>query len=143
MIGGCATPPSFGDKATAAELKKFATAPGKSSLFVCREGPFGAFAGSGIVSPILVDGVYIGRLARGTFAHVWVTPGTHTVKLDHSSSPIHHSPSHTIETKDNEVAFVWVGVTGGGWGAYTVDDFRSRQDGMNCVNDGEYVTTGK
>jgi len=140
LLVGCATPPQMGDKAAEAELKKFTAAPGKTSLYVCR---VSGFVASGIVSPVLVDGESIGRLAPKTFAHTLVNPGTHTVKLDHSNYPLAHSPSHTIETKANEVAFVWVGVTGGGWGVYTVDDFKSRQEGMDCVNSSDYVTANK
>jgi hypothetical protein len=41
--------------------------------------------------------------------------------------------------KAGEVAYVWAGMTGGGFGTLTVDFFRSTSDAQKCVSGAEYA----
>jgi len=135
-LSGCASV-QYGDKEAEASLKKFSIVPGKTSLYVCR---VSGFVASGVTSKVLVDGRDIGNLKPKTFVHAVVEPGEHAVQLAHDG--INGSSGiHRIQTQPNEVAFVWAGVTGGGWGILTVDHFASRQEGINCVNDAAYSVT--
>jgi hypothetical protein len=139
-LTGCASV-QYGDKAAEADLKKFAVVPGKTSLYVCR---VRGFVAGGITSKVLVDGKNIGFLKPETFVHTVVEPGEHAVQLANDGIG-GSSGIHSIQTKPDEIAFVWAGVTGGGWGVYTVDNFSNRQDGYNCVTNSAYsvVGTGK
>jgi hypothetical protein len=129
-LGGCA---SFkpGDKTAEAQLKKFTPVPGQSSLYVCREDA--AFVAAGVSSSVLVDNQDIGTVKPNIFVHAVVAPGKHEIQLKNDGVMSVTSPSITLETKANELAFLWVGVTGNGWGAYTIDNFDTAQQGMNCV----------
>jgi hypothetical protein len=49
----------------------------------------------------------------------------------------------SFETKSDELLFLWVGITGGGFGIYTVDFFGSREKGMECVRDAAYSIPSK
>jgi hypothetical protein len=133
VLSGCASV-QFGDKDVESNLKKFSAIPGKTSLYVCR---VSGFVASGVTSTVLVDGKGIGNLKPKTFVHTVVEPGEHAVQLVHDG--INGSSGILrIQTKPDEVAFVWAGMTGGGWGVLTVDNFRSKQEGQNCVNDAAY-----
>ncbi len=133
VLSGCASV-QYGDKDVESNLKKFSVVPGKTSLYVCR---VSGFVASGVTSTVLVDGKGIGNLKPKTFVHAVVEPGEHAVQLAHDG--INGSSGiHRIQTKPDEIAFVWAGVTGGGWGILTVDNFSSKQEGQNCVNDAAY-----
>lgn len=135
-LSGCASV-QYGDKDAESSLKKFVPVPGKTSLYVCR---VSGFVASGVTSKVLVDGRDIGNLKPKTFVHTVVEPGEHAVQLVHDG--INGSSGiHKIQTQPHEVAFVWAGVTGGGWGILTVDNFASRQEGLNCVNEAAYSVT--
>ena len=49
-----------------------------------------------------------------------------------------HSPKITFETQGSDTRFLWIGVTGGGMGTYTIDHFETPQAGMRCVQDAKY-----
>jgi hypothetical protein len=140
IMSGCASV-QYGDKTIESSLKKFSTVPGKTSLYVCR---VGGFVASGVTSAVMVDNKAIGNLKPNTFAHALVEPGKHEIQLVHDG--INGSSGvHKIDTKANELAFVWAGVTGGGLGVLTVDDFNTRQEAYDCVNGAAYsvVNTAK
>ena len=132
-LTGCASV-QYGDKTVEAELKKFSVVPGKTSLYVCR---VGGFAAGGVTSTVLVDGKAIGNLKPKMFAHKVIEPGEHAVQLM-NDGVAGSSGIYKIQTQPNEVAFVWAGMTGGGWGVLTVDGFRTRQEGQDCVNEAAY-----
>ena len=44
----------------------------------------------------------------------------------------------TVTTGPGEVRYLWVGVTGNGWGVLTVDDFDSEDEARRCVRGAEY-----
>ncbi|MCZ8294673.1 MAG: hypothetical protein O9312_14275 [Hylemonella sp.] len=134
MVGCASFKP--GDKTAEAELKKFATVQGKSSLYVCREKA--AFVAAGVSSNVLVNKQDVGTVKPNTFVHAIVEPGKHEVQLKNDGMMSVTAPTISIETKPNELAFLWVGVTGGGWGAYTIDHFRNATEGMGCVTDATY-----
>jgi len=137
-LSGCASV-QYGDKAAEASLKKFPTVSGKTSLYVCR---VSGFVASGVTSTVLVDGKDIGNLKPQTFVHTVVEPGEHAVQLVHDG--INGSSGiYKIQTKSDELAFVWAGMTGGGWGVLTVDDFKTKQEAYNCVSDAAYSVTGR
>lgn len=133
VLSGCASI-QYGDKAVESNLKKFSAVSGKTSLYVCR---VSGFVAGGVTSKVLVDNKEIGNLKPNTFVHTVVEPGEHGVQLVHDG--INGSSGiHKIHTKPDEVAFVWAGVTGGGFGVLTVDAFNTKQDGYNCVSDAGY-----
>ncbi|WP_231638292.1 DUF2846 domain-containing protein, partial [Ideonella sakaiensis] len=68
---GCASA-KLGDKSTEAELKRFEVAPGRVSLYVCREDTMN---GGGIGTEVFVNGKSAGALKPNTFAHALVEPG--------------------------------------------------------------------
>lgn len=135
VLIGCASP-KLGDQTTAAELKKFAPVSGKTSLYVCREDSWMA---SAVSTNISLDNKLIGTTRRNTFVHAVVEPGTHTVRMSNGGVTGMGNPSITLQTRPNEVVFLWVGVSGRGWGAYTIDHFDNRQQGMDCVANATYV----
>lgn len=49
----------------------------------------------------------------------------------------------TIDTAPGDVRYLWVGVTGNGWGVLTVDNFDSLDDAQACVRDAEYSVFGQ
>lgn len=132
-LAGCASV-QYGDKTVEAELKKFAAVPGKTSLYVCR---VGGFAAGGVTSTVMVDGHAIGNLKPKMFAHKVVEPGEHAVQLV-NDGVAGSSGIYKLQTQANEIAFVWAGMTAGGWGVLTVDGFRARQEGYDCVNEAVY-----
>lgn len=44
----------------------------------------------------------------------------------------------TVATSPGEVRYLWVGVTGNGWGVLTIDDFDSQEEARECVRGAEY-----
>jgi hypothetical protein len=135
LLGGCA---SFqtGDKGTEAELKKLISVPGKTSLYICRESAF--LVAAGVRTRILVDNEEIGTVKPNTFVHTVVEPGKHGVLLRHDGLGSGTGGLITIDTKPNEVAFLWVGVTGKGFGVLTVDHFDTKQEAIDCVTNATY-----
>lgn len=137
-LGGCATFRA-GDKDTEARLKRFEPTPGKSSIYVCRE--YAAVAAAGVTSNVLVDNVDIGAVKPNTFVHTLVEPGKHEIRLKHDGMLAITSPSITIQTKPGDVSFAWVGVTGKGWGAYTIDTFDTPDEARACVQGALYAVS--
>jgi hypothetical protein len=131
---GCASV-KYGDKDTEAKLKQLQPVPGKTSVYVCREDA--ALVGAGNRATAIVDGKAIGTLKPNNFAHTVVEPGTHDVKI--KRNPGGESGSLTVKSVADEIAIVWVGMTGGGFGVLTVDQFSSRAEAEKCVKGAEYA----
>jgi hypothetical protein len=138
MLCGCASIKA-GDKDTEARLKRLEPTPGAVSLYVCREKAL-LFA-AGVRTAVWVDNKPIGTLKPNMFAHVLVTPGKHGIFLKRDGLYGGSSGVHEIDAKAGEVVFVWAGMTGGGFGTLTVDDFDSPRDGPECVKGAEYSIT--
>lgn len=134
MVGCASFKP--GDKTAEAELKKFNPVPGKSSLYVCREAA--VLVAAGVSSNVLVNKQDVGTVKPNTFVHAIVEPGKHEVQLKNDGVMSVTAPTISVETKANELAFLWVGVTGGGWGAYTIDHFKDKNKAMDCVQGAQY-----
>jgi hypothetical protein len=136
FLVGCA---SFqhGDKTVESELKKFAPVAGKTSLYVCRESAL--LVARGVSTRVIVDNDDIGTVKANTFVHTVLEPGKHGVLMRNDGLASGTGGLMTIETKPDEVAFLWVGVTGKGFGTLTVDYFDSKQDAMNCVTEATYA----
>ncbi len=134
MVGCASFKP--GDKTAEAELKKFNPVPGKSSLYVCREKA--VLVAAGVSSNVLVNQQDVGTVKPNTFVHAIVEPGKHEVQLKNDGVMSVTAPTISVETKANELAFLWVGVTGGGWGAYTIDYFKDKNQAMDCVQGAQY-----
>jgi hypothetical protein len=134
ILGGCASV-KFGDKDTEARLKSLQPILGKTSLYVCREQA--GFVGAGNRTTVIVDGNPIGTLKPNNFAHTVVEPGNHEVYVKHN--PGGNSGTLNISTQSGEVAFIWVGMTGHGFGTLTVDNFSSKSDAEECVRNAEYM----
>lgn len=133
-ISGCATV-QYGDKDTQARLQKLQPVPGKTSLYVCREQA--SFAGAGNRTTAVVNKRPIGTLKPGNFAHTLVDPGEQEVYI--KLNPGGESGTLALATQAGEVAYVWVGMTGGGWGVLTVDHFKTKREAEQCVRDAEYA----
>ena len=133
-LGGCATV-QYGSRDAEADLQRLEPISGKVSLYVCRENA--AFVGAGNRTGVVVDGEPIGTLKPNNFAHTVVEPGSHDIYLD--QSPGGKSGTHTIQTTAGDVAIVWAGMTGRGWGVLTVDDFPDRADAERCVRGAKYA----
>lgn len=131
---GCATV-AYGDKATEAALRELRPVPGKVSLYVCREAA--AFVGAGNRTTAVVNQTAIGTLKPNNFAHTVVEPGSHSIYIEHN--PGGKSGVLTIDTQANEVPILWVGMTGRGWGALTVDHFPNRSEAEACVKNASYA----
>ena len=134
-LTGCASV-QYGDKAAEAELKKFNPVPGKTSLYVCRENAM--LVAAGVTTAVLVDGKDIGSVKPNTFVHAVVEPGAHKVQMKNDGIASMSSPSIDIQTKADEIYFLWMGVTGKGFGNYTIDQFESPQQGRACVSGAAY-----
>lgn len=135
MITGCATV-QMADQQAQDEIKQFKTQPGLTNLFVCREKAF--LVGAGITTDVQLNGESIGFVKPNTFVQAWVEPGEHTIQMKNDGIAGMHSPKITIETQGNDTRFLWIGVTGGGMGTYTIDHFETPQAGMRCVQDATY-----
>lgn len=131
---GCATV-KYGDKDAEATLRGFQPISGKVSLYVCREKA--AFVGAGNRTTAVVDNNPIGTLKPNNFAHTVLEPGSHDIYIEHN--PGGKSGVLKIETRADEVPILWVGMTGHGWGALTVDHFASRSEAENCVRQAQYA----
>jgi hypothetical protein len=135
LFAGCASI-QYGDKAVDADLKTFRPVPGKVSLYVCREKAF--LAAAGVNTVVIVDNETIGTVKPNTFVHAVLDPGKHGVLLRNDGLASGTGGFMTIETKPDEVAFLWVGVTGKGFGTLTVDNFDSPKEAMACVSGATY-----
>ena len=135
LFSGCASI-KYGDKEAETEMKKFVPIPGKTSLYVCRENA--VFVAVGVRTTVLVDNEEIGTVKPNTFVHTALEPGKHAVHMKNDGIAAIYSPVITLETKADETAFLWIGVTGGGLGTYTVDFFENKQSGMDCVTGAAY-----
>ena len=133
-LAGCASV-QYGDKDSEASLQKMASIPTKTSLYVCREAA--ALMGAGNRTTVVVDGKSIGTLKPNNFAHAVVEPGSHQVYV--KRNPGGNSGILKLDTKPGEVAIVWVGMTGGGFGVLTVDHFSSKSEGEQCVKGAQYA----
>ena len=134
VLSGCASM-KYGDKSTEANLKQFQSVPGKVSLYVCREDAL--FVAAGVRSEVIVDNDPIGTLKPNTFAHIVVDAGKHDVFLKNDGVAF-NSGHIFIEPKADDVAFLWVGMTGHGFGTLTIDYFDNIKDARNCVNGAMY-----
>lgn len=134
LMSGCATV-KYGDKDTEAVLRTLQPVEGKVSLYVCREDA--AFFGAGNRATAVVDNKRIGTLKPNNFAHVVVEPGSHNIYIEHN--PGGRSGILTVNTRANEVPILWVGMTGNGWGALTIDHFANRNEAESCVKSAQYA----
>lgn len=130
---GCANV-KYGDKDSEAKLRELRPIAGKTSLYVCRENA--VFVGAGNRTTAIVDNVPIGTLKPNNFAHTVVEPGSHDIYI--KRNPGGDSGTLKIQTLSDEVAIVWVGMTGGGFGVLTVDSFTNRSEAEQCVKGAEY-----
>lgn len=137
-LAGCATV-KYGDKSAEARLRELQPVPDKVSLYVCREAA--AFMGAGNRATAIVDGRAIGTLKPNNFAHAVVEPGAHDIHI--KRNPGGDSGRLTIRARAAEVVVVWVGMTGGGFGVLTVDNFSSRSEGERCVKSAEYAVAAE
>lgn len=131
---GCATV-QYGGKDTEAKLQQLTPVPNKTSLYVCRESA--AFFGAGNRTTAVVDGQPIGTLKPANFAHTVVAPGLHEIYV--KRSPGGDSGILKVSSQPGEVVIVWVGMTGGGFGVLTVDQFSSKADAEQCVRSAAYA----
>lgn len=134
VLTGCANV-QYGDKQAEDKLRQLAPIAGKASLYVCREAA--AFVGAGTSATVFVDGRPIGTLKPNNFAHVALEPGPHEVHI--KRNPGGESGVLLVEPKAGEVAIIWVGMTGAGFGALTLDYFSSRPDAERCVKAAGYA----
>jgi hypothetical protein len=137
-LSGCASV-QYGSKDIEASLKKLEPIHGKTSLYVCRESA--AFFGAGNRTTAVVNNKPIGTLKPNNFAHVAVEPGVQEVLV--KRNPGGDSGILKLNTRANEVAIVWVGMTGAGFGVLTVDQFSTRTEAENCVKGAEYAVAAE
>ena len=134
LLTSCATV-SYGDKETEAKLQELRPVPGKTSLYVCRESA--AFVGAGNRPTVLVNGRVVGTLKPNNFAQTTAEPGQQDISI--RLSPGGDSGILTVRTQPDEVAIVWVGMTGKGFGVLTVDNFSNRSEAERCVRGAAYA----
>lgn len=135
LITGCASV-QLADGNAQDEVKQFKTQPGLTNLYVCRENAL--LVGVGITTDVQLNGESIGFVRPNTFVQAWVEPGDHTIQMKNDGIAGMHSPKITFETQGSDTKFLWIGVTGGGMGTYTIDHFESPAAGMRCVQDAKY-----
>ena len=135
MLSGCATYQA-GSATRADELKRLEPVPGKTSLYVCRESAL--LVAKGVKTVVLVDNKPIGTLKANSFVHAELEPGEHGVLLRHDGVNSGSGGFMTVTTGPGEVRYLWVGVTGNGWGVLTIDDFDSEDEARKCVRGAEY-----
>lgn len=130
-----------GSASRAAELKQFAPVPGKTSLYVCRESAL--LVARGVKTVVLVNNAPIGTLKANSFVHAELEPGKQGILLRHDGMSSGSGGFMTIDTEPGEVRYLWVGVTGNGWGVLTVDNFDSLDEAQGCVRGAEYSVLGQ
>jgi len=135
LASGCA---SFkeGEKSREAELRRFEPVPGKVSLYVCRESAL--WVARGVTSVVFVNNETIGAVKPNTFVHTLLEPGKHGVLLRHDGLGGGSGGFITFEAKPDEVKFLWVGVTGKGFGVLTIDNFDTESEAKACVAGATY-----
>ena len=69
LMTGCASV-QMADSKAQEDIKQFATQPGLTNLFVCREKAF--LVGAGITSDVVLNGESIGFVKPNTFVQAWV-----------------------------------------------------------------------
>ncbi len=135
-LAGCTSVPfALGDKDAETRLKAFPVLPGKTSLFVCREDT--GYAASSLTTEVLVSGSSIGSVKPGTFVHGVLAPGRHTIEMRNDGP--HRGTAIQIDAKASELAFLWIGVTGRGFGQYTIDFFQTDEQARACVAKAAYA----
>lgn len=139
-LASCATYQP-GPASRAAELKQFVPVPGKTSLYVCRESAL--LVARGVKTVVLVNNTPIGTVKANSFVHTELEPGKHGVLLRHDGLSSGSGGFMTIDTGPGEVRYLWVGVTGNGWGVLTVDDFDTLEEAQDCVRNAEYSVLGE
>jgi hypothetical protein len=137
-LAGCASV-KYGDKGAEARLRELQPVPDKVSLYVCREAA--AFMGAGNRATAVVDNRAIGTLKPNNFAHAVVEPGAHDIYI--KRNPGGDSGTLSIRAEAGAVVVVWVGMTGGGFGVLTVDNFASKSEGERCVKGAEYAVVAE
>lgn len=135
FLSGCATYQA-GSVSTAEQLKRFDSIPGKASVYVCRIPA--VLSARGVKTVVYVDNQAIGTLRQNSFVHTIVEPGKHGVLLRNDGMSSGSGGFMPFEVAADEVRFIWVGVTGKGWGVLTVDDFDTVADARKCVAGAEY-----
>jgi hypothetical protein len=133
-LSGCATV-QYGSKEAETSLRNLAPTVGKTSLYVCREAA--AFVGAGNRTTVMVNNRSIGTLKPNNFAYTLVEPGAHEVFIKYN--PGGNSGVLNITSQPGEVVILWVGMTGGGFGVLTIDNFSSKREAENCVKGAEYA----
>lgn len=118
------------------ELKRLERISGKTSLSVCPESA--PLVAKGVKTVVLVDHKPIGTLKANSFVHVELEPGEHGVLLRHDGINSGSGGFMTLQTAADEVRYLWVGVTGNGWGVLTIDDFDNADEAQTCVRGAEY-----
>jgi len=140
LLSGCATYQA-GSATRADELKRLEPIPGKTSLYVCRESAL--LVAKGVKTVVLVNNKPIGTLKANSFVHTELEPGEHGVLLRHDGVNSGSGGFMTVTTGPGEVRYLWVGVTGNGWGVLTIDDFDSEDEARKCVRGAEYSVLAK
>ncbi|MDE2370050.1 MAG: hypothetical protein KGN16_13860 [Burkholderiales bacterium] len=140
LLGACASV-QYGDKVSEAELKKFLPLPDAVSLYVCREQAL-LFA-AGVRTIVMVDNQPIGTLKPNMFAHAIVKPGKHEVFLKRDGIYGGQSGVFTFDAKAGDLAFVWAGMTGMGFGTLTVDAFDNVSSAQDCVKGAAYAVVAE
>ena len=135
VLTGCA---SFkeGDKGRERELRSFDAISGKVSLYVCRESAL--LVAKGVSSVVFVDNETVGTVKANTFVPTVLEPGKHGVLLRHDGLGSGAGGFMTFEAKADDVKFLWVGVTGKGFGVLTIDNFDSEGEAKACVRGATY-----
>lgn len=133
-LTGCATV-QYGSKDTEAQLRELRPVAGQTSLYVCRENA--AFMGAANRTTVMVDQKAIGTLKPNNFAHAVIAPGSHDIYI--KRNPGGDSGVLNIRSLADEVAIIWVGMTGAGFGVLTVDFFSTRDEAEQCVKQAEYA----
>ncbi|MGY0651349.1 hypothetical protein ACW7GZ_05665 [Luteimonas sp. A537] len=139
-LSACATYQP-GDASRSDHLKRFEPVAGKTSLYVCRESAL--LVARGVKTVVFVNNTPIGTLKTNSFVHAELEPGQQGVLLRHDGMSSGSGGFMTINTEPGEVRYLWVGVTGNGWGVLTVDDFDSLDEAQKCVRDAEYSVLGQ
>jgi hypothetical protein len=136
LIAGCSSPPvHLGTETDALRLKEFVPVPGKGSVYVCLENrPIPILRSTYVV---MMDERPLAALRQNSFLHTIVDPGTHAVRVN-----VRHARVLNFEAKAGEVVIIWMGMTGGGVGALTVDFFESPQEARSCVEGADYLVSG-
>jgi hypothetical protein len=134
-LAGCAAAPAP-DTGPQGPALDFTPVAGKARLYVCREKA--AYQSGAIESIVTVDGKPVGNIRASTVVHTLVEPGRHEILLRNVEATSNiRPPRTTINASAGELVFLWVGVTGRGWGLYSIDGFRDTASAQACVRDAQ------